>query len=448
MELMEAHFVSIRNDQTGEELEEKIRNHTAELGIIGLGYVGLPLAMDMAQSGFHVTGIDIDGRRVGLLNEGVSYVLDVSSETLRSAVGEGRIRATQSFAAVDALDTVSICVPTPLRKTKEPDLSYVIAAAEAVHNHLRPGQLIILESITYPGTTREIVLPILEKSGLRVGRDFYLAYSPEWGNLGNATYTIRNIPKVVGGITPRCTKLARLLYEKFTARVVPVSSSESAEMVKLLENTFRSVNIALANEIGRMCRKLGINAWEVIDAAKAKPFSFGSYYPDPGLGGHYIPVDSYYLSWKARMNGFEPQLIDMAAFINSRIPDFIVGRVAEGLNKSKKSLNGSRVLVVGVAQTRNVSDTRESPALEVLKGLLEKGATVFYTDPFVPKIEVTGEIFESVNLESHFLGSMDCVVILTAHSNLNYEMIAAESRLVLDCRDALHDFPRENITVL
>jgi UDP-N-acetyl-D-glucosamine dehydrogenase len=448
MELLGAHSLRVRNEQTGQELKEKILDHTAKLGVIGLGYVGLPLAVEMAENDFHVTGIDIDGRKVDSVNEGVSYISDVSNEALRAALAVGRIRATQSFAAVESVDTVSICVPTPLRKTKDPDLSYIIASAEAVHNHLRPGQLIILESTTYPGTTREVVLPILGKSGLQVGRDFFLAYSPERVDPGNTTYTTGNIPKVIGGITPRCTELATLLYRNFVERVVPVSSSESAEMVKLLENTFRSVNIALANEMARMCRKFGINVWEVIEAAKTKPFGFMPFYPGPGLGGHCIPVDPYYLTWKAKMNGFEPQLIEMAAIINSRMPEFTVSRIADGLNKHKKSLNGSRVLAVGVTYKKDVSDTRESPALEVLKGLLENGATVFYTDPFVPRIEVMGESFESVSLTSHLLASMDCVVVLTDHSNFNYEMIAAESRLVLDCRNALHNFAGENVTVL
>jgi UDP-N-acetyl-D-glucosamine dehydrogenase len=323
-----------------------------------------------------------------------------------------------------------------------------MASAEAVHNHLRRGQLIILESTTYPGTTREVVLPILEKSGLCVGRDFFLAYSPERVDPGNKTYTTRNIPKVIGGITPRCTELATLLYQNFVERIVPVSSTESAEMVKLLENTFRSVNIALANEMARMCRRFDIDVWEVIEAAKTKPFGFMPFYPGPGLGGHSIPADSYYLTWKARINGFEPQLIEMAALINSRMPEFTVGRIAEGLNKNKQSLNGSRILAVGITYKRDVSDTRESPALEVLKGLLERGVTVCYTDPFVPKIEITGEIFESVSITSQLLESMDCVVVLTDHSSFDYSMIATESRLVIDCRNALKDFASENITVL
>ncbi|MFQ5684995.1 MAG: nucleotide sugar dehydrogenase, partial [Candidatus Binatia bacterium] len=287
----------------GEDLKRKIHNRSAKLGVIGLGYVGLPLAIEMAKGGFQVTGIDIDRGKVDAVDAGISYVPNVASETLFPLIAKEGIRATQSLATVENLDAVNICVQTPLRKTKDPDLSYVIAAAEAIHNHLRPEQLIILESTTYPGTTRELVLPILEKSGLKVGEDFFLAYSPEQVDPGNKTYTTQNIPKVVGGLTPRCTELAVLLYQQFIEKTIPVSSPEAAEMVKLLENTFRSVNIALANEVALLCHKLGLNVWEVIEAAKAKPFGFMPFYPGPGLGGHSIPVDPYYLTWKARMNG-------------------------------------------------------------------------------------------------------------------------------------------------
>ena len=318
-----------RLHQAGKELERKIRNRSARVGVIGLGYVGLPLALEMAQGGFLITGIDIDRRKVDSVNAGISYVLDVPSETLFSFVAKKRIRATQSLAAMETLDTVSICVPTPLRKTKDPDLSYVIAAVEAVHNHLKPGQLIILESTTYPGTTREVVLPILEKSGLQVGKDFFLAYSPERVDPGNRTYTTRNIPKVVGGMTPRCTEIAALLYQQFIESIVPVSSPDSAEMVKLLENTFRSVNIALANEMALMCHKFGINVWEVIEAAKTKPFGFMAFYPGPGLGGHCIPVDPYYLTWKAKLNGCEPRLIELAGQMNSHMPAFTISRIGD-----------------------------------------------------------------------------------------------------------------------
>ena len=448
MELAAQPLRETRTGKANNKLENKIRDRSAKLGVIGLGYVGLPLMVEMAQSGFAVTGIDIDGSKIESINAGISYVLDVPDESLRHATLNGTIRATQSFAAVKSLDTISICVPTPLRKTKDPDLSYVIAAVEAVHNHLTPGKLIILESTTYPGTTREIVLPILEKSGLKVGRDFFLAFSPERVDPGNRTFTTRNIPKVIGGMTPRCTEIASLLYQQFLDCTVPVSSPESAEMVKLLENTFRSVNIALANEMARMCRKFHINVWEVIEAAKTKPFGFMPFYPGPGLGGHCIPVDQYYLTWKARLNGFEPRLIEMAGVINSQMPGFTISRIADALNKNKKSLNGSRILALGVSYKRDVSDTRESPAFEVVKELMEKGAMVSYSDPYVQRVEIGGEVLVSVGLTPQFLQSLDCVVVLTDHSVFDYSMICAESSLILDCRNALKDFSGSNIIPL
>ncbi len=448
MELVQEVITKTAVKPVRDDLKRKIRDRSAQLGVIGLGYVGLPLAVEMAQKGFRVTGIDLDGGKVEAVNAGRSHILDVPDESLAAAVKNGTIRATQSFAAVESLDAISICVPTPLRKTKDPDLSYIIAAVEAVHNHLRPGKLIILESTTYPGTTREIVLPILEKSGLKVGRDFFLAFSPERVDPGNKAFTTRNIPKVIGGMTPRCTAIAVLLYQQFLERTVPVSSPESAEMVKLLENTFRSVNIALANEMARMCRKFHLNVWEVIEAAKTKPFGFMPFYPGPGLGGHCIPVDPYYLIWKARLNGFEPRLIEMAGIINGQMPGFTISRIADALNKDKKSLNGSRILALGVSYKSNVSDTRESPALEVVKELMEKGASVSYSDPYVPRVEMGGEILASTNLTPQLLQSMDCVVILTDHSVFDFSMIAAESSLILDCRNALRDFSGSNIMFL
>jgi UDP-N-acetyl-D-glucosamine dehydrogenase len=448
MELVQEVIAETAAKPVKHDLERKIRDRSARLGVIGLGYVGLPLAVEMARQGFRVTGIDIDGAKVESVNVGRSHILDVPDAALAAAVMNGTIRATQSFAAVKSLDTISICVPTPLRKTKDPDLSYIIAAAEAIHNHLTPGKLIILESTTYPGTTREIVLPILEKSGLKVGRDFFLAFSPERVDPGNGTYTTRNIPKVVGGITPQCTEIASLLYDQFVEEVVPVSSTDCAEMVKLLENTFRSVNIALANEMARMCRKFHINVWEVIEAAKTKPFGFMPFYPGPGLGGHCIPVDPYYLTWKARLNGFEPRLIEMAGIINNQMPGFTISRIADALNKNKKSLNGSRILALGVSYKRDVSDTRESPALEVVKELMEKGAIVSYSDPHVPRVEIGGEVLVSVSLTPELHQSMDCVVILTDHSGFDYSMIVAESSLILDCRNALRDFSGSNIIPL
>lgn len=426
-------------------LEKKIRDRSATLGVIGLGYAGLPLAVEMARQGFQVTGIDIDGRRVESVNAGISYIRDVPDEILVNLVTKGSVRATQSFSAVEALDTISICVPTPLRKTKDPDLSYIIASAEAIRNHLTPGKLIILESSTYPGTTRDIVLPILEKSGLMAGQDFFLAYSPERVDPGNQTYATRNIPKVLGGVTPRCTALATLLYQQFIERVVPMSSSESAEMVKLLENTFRSVNIALANEIARMCQKFDINVWEIIEAAKSKPFGFMPFYPGPGLGRGHLPVGPHYLTWKARLNGFEPRLIELASAINAQMPEFTISRVTDALNKQKKSLNGSRILALGVTYKRDVSDIRESAALEVVIGLINKGANVSYSDPHMQQVEIAGKVLCSSDLTPQILKSADCVLILTDHSSFDYSMVVSHSPLILDCRNALKEFSGSNV---
>ena len=431
--------------QPGKDLARKISDRSARVGVIGLGYVGLPLVVEMAKAGFQVTGLDIERTKVDSINAGISFVPDVPSKTLFSLVTAEKIKATQSLAALESLDTISICVPTPLRKTKDPDLSYIIAAIEAVRNHLRPGQLLILESTTYPGTTEELVLPTLEKSGLKVGKDFFLAYSPERVDPGNRTYNTPNIPKVMGGVTPHCTKLATLLYQQFIERIVPVSSTKSAEMVKLLENTFRSVNIALANEMALLCHNLGINVWEVMDAAKTKPFGFMAFYPGPGLGGHCIPVDPYYLTWKARMNGFNPRLIELAGEINSQMPAFMISRIASALNEHEKSLKGSKILALGVAYKRETNDIRESPALEVLRGLHDKGALVYYSDPYVPSVVLNGKLAKSVNLSPEIIRSMDCVVILTDHSTFNSPMIATHSSLILDSRNMLRDFQGPNI---
>jgi UDP-N-acetyl-D-glucosamine dehydrogenase len=426
-------------------LRRKILDRTARLGVIGLGYVGLSLVLEMAKGGFHVTGIDIDTQRVEAINAGMSYVLDVSHNELLRFVVDGRIRATPSLTALKDLDTISICVPTPLRKTKDPDLSYVIAAVEAVRAYLRPGHLIILESTTYPGTTQEVVLPILERSGLRVGKDFFLAYSPERVDPSNKMYTTRNIPKVIGGLTSTCTELATLLYQQFIERIVPVSSPGTAEMVKLLENTFRSVNIALANEMAQICDAFGINVWEVIETAKTKPFGFMAFYPGPGLGGHCIPVDPYYLTWKAKMTGVEPRLIEVAGHINSQMPVFTVNRVADALNGQQKSLKNSRILALGVAYKRDVNDIRESPALEVLAKLREKGASVQYSDPYVAAVEVGGHLLRSVELSPEVLRAQDCIVILTDHSKFHYDMVVAHSSLIVDSRNALRSFLEPHI---
>jgi UDP-N-acetyl-D-glucosamine dehydrogenase len=429
-------------------LEKKIRDRSAKIGVVGLGYVGLSLAVEMAKKGFQVKGIDIDSAKVNAVNAGVSYNLDVPSTLLLSLVDQGKLKATQALAAMEDLDALSICVPTPLRNTKEPDLSYILAAIEALRNHLRTGQLVILESTTYPGTTRELVLPILEETGLQVGEEFFLAYSPERVDPGNSTYNSGNIPKVISGITARCTELAGLFYQMFVEKIVTVSSPETAEMVKLLENTFRSVNIALANEMARLSYKLGINVWEVIDAAQTKPFGFMAFYPGPGLGGHCIPVDPHFLVWKARVNGFYPRLIDLATEINGQMPSFTIERIVDALNEKQMSLKGSKILALGVAYKRDSNDIRESPAIEVLRGLRHKGASVCYSDPYIASIDIEGEALKSVYLTAEVLASMDCVVLLTDHSEFDYAMISTHSHLILDSRNGFKDFPSRYVIPL
>jgi UDP-N-acetyl-D-glucosamine dehydrogenase len=438
----------LEGHETAGQLAKKISDRNARAGVVGLGYVGLTLAVEMAQAGFSVTGIDLDKRKVESINNGVSFLLDVPSKILGPLVAKKKLEATVSAAALAQLDAVSICVPTPLKKTKEPDLSHVVAAAESVRKHLRRGQLIVLESTTYPGTIRELVLPILEKSGLSAGKDFFLAFSPERIDPGNLTYSTRTIPKVISGVTPVCGALAALFYGQFVEKLVPVSTPECAEMVKLLENTFRSVNIALANELAVMCRKFGVNVWEVVEAAKTKPFGFMPFYPGPGLGGHCIPVDPHYLTWKARLSGYEPRLIELAAHINEEMPLFTVARVSDLLNERQKSLKGSNILGLGVAYKRDTSDIRESPALEVLTGLAEKGAAIQYSDPYVPSFDFNGKVLQSVKLKPAVLRRVDCVVLLTDHSTFDYEMIAAHSPLVLDTRNALKKFSGPNIAGL
>ena len=427
------------------ELKKRIRTRTAKTGIIGLGYVGLPLAVEMAKAGFQVTGIDLSQEKVNALNRGVSYIPDVSSQTVESFVAADRLRATQSLAAVGELDTINICVPTPLRKNKDPELSYIIAAVEVIRNHIRAGQLIILESTTYPGTTREVVLPILEESGLKAGSDFFLAYSPERVDPGNSTFHTQNIPKVVGGITPRCADTAVFFYRQYIDNVFSVSSTDCAEMVKLLENTFRSVNIALANEMALTCHSFGINVWEVIEAAKTKPFGFMPFYPGPGLGGHCIPVDPYYLTWKARMKGCEPRLIELAGHINSQMPAFVIRGMADALNEKRKCLNGAKVLALGVAYKRDTNDVRESPALQVLLGLQEKGCEIYFSDPYVSQITINETNLDSVTMSPALLQSMDLVVILTDHSGFDYAMVSKFSPLIFDTRNALSDLAQPNV---
>ena len=430
------------------EILDKIRERKARTGVIGLGYVGLPLAIEFARAGFHAVGIDVDKRKVDAINAGTSYIVDTSSEEVASLVATGRLKATTDFKVIEGLDSINICVPTPLRKTKDPDMTFILAAVAEIKKYLQPGQLIILESTTYPGTTEEVVLPALEESGLKVGEDFFLAFSPERIDPGNKTFNTRNIPKVVGGVTARCTQVAKTLYEQSIETVVPVSSTRVAEMVKLLENTFRAVNIGLVNELALMSAKLNINVWEVIDAAATKPFGFMPFYPGPGLGGHCIPIDPFYLGWKAKMNGFEPRFIELAGQINEAMPKFVVDKVTDALNGDGKAVRKAKIHILGVAYKKDVNDVRESPSLHVMKMLVDKGAALSYSDPFVPEIREEGLEMKAIPVREALEGGTDCVVLLTDHTGFNYSEIVHLAPLIVDTRNALRDFIGGNIARL
>jgi len=432
-------------NQNALALLDKISQKKARVGIIGMGYVGLPLAVEFARAGFNVTGLDVDSERIRSLQSGHSHIPDISSEAIQELLKGGRFNPTTDPAALKTMDTVTICVPTPLRKTKDPDLSYVMSSVEVIGRFLHPGQLIILESTTYPGTTNEMVLPKLEETGLKVGQDFFLAFSPERVDPGNKHYTTRNTPKIVGGITSDCTRLASALYEQAIEKVVPVSSTKVAETVKLLENTFRSVNIGLVNEIALMSYKLGIDVWEVIDAAATKPFGFLPFYPGPGIGGHCIPIDPFYLSWKARQIGFEARFIDLAGQINGRMPEYVVEKISEGLNDQGKCLKGSRMLIVGVAYKKDINDVRESPALDIISLLIRRGVQISFHDPYIPELEMEGIERQSKDLNAETLADQDCVVIVTNHSLLDYSKIVKSSKLIMDTRNALKGFDGAHI---
>jgi UDP-N-acetyl-D-glucosamine dehydrogenase len=429
-------------------LIQKLEDRSARLGVIGLGYVGLPLACEFARAGFTVTGFDIAPEAVKAVNEGRSHIGDVSSETLGRVVASGKLVATGDFARIADLDSVNICVPTPLRKTRDPDVSYIVAAVEKVAAHLHPGFLVILESTTYPGTTEELILPILEGTGLEVGKDFFLAFSPERVDPGNREYTTRNIPKVVGGITPACTETAAALYRTALDTVIPVSSSQVAEMVKLIENTYRSVNIGLVNELALMCDSMGIDVWEVIDAAATKPFGFMPFFPGPGLGGHCIPIDPFYLSWKARQVGFEARFIELAGIVNSYMPRHVVQKVVAALNEKEKSVKGARILVMGVAYKRGIKDTRESPAVDIITHLLGMGADVAYCDPHVPHLEGAGFALESAAFGPRTLSEADLVLIVTDHPEFDYDAVVEHAPLIVDTRNALKGRPGDHIRKL
>jgi len=430
------------------ELETKIATKTAAFGVIGLGYVGLPLGLTFSEAGFNVTGIDIDTKRIEAILAGRSYITDVDEKDIQQAIRNKRFRVTGDLSEIRNLQAVSICVPTPLRKTKDPDMSYVIAAADAIAKELRPGQLIILESTTYPGTTEELILPALETRGLKVGRDFFLAYSPERVDPGNPNFATKDIPKVIGGVTPRCAELAAKLYGSAMKHIVPVSSTRVAEMVKLLENTFRSVNIALVNEIALMCSHMKIDVWEVIKGASSKPFGFMPFYPGPGLGGHCIPIDPLYLEWKSKIDGFESRFIGLADKVNSGMPKFVVTRAMELLNEHNKAMRGSRVHILGVTYKKDISDSRESPAIEVIKLLSALGAEVTYTDPFVPSLQVEGQKMASMPLSREALASSDMAIIITNHTSFDYVEIVRNAPLVFDTRNATDGMKAKNLVRL
>jgi UDP-N-acetyl-D-glucosamine dehydrogenase len=426
-------------------LVEKIRDGSARAGVVGLGYVGLPLAVEMAESGLEVVGIDVQQHKVAAINEGRSYILDVPSERVAALVNAKRLSATSDYAAVATLDTINVCVPTPLRKTREPDLSFIVDSLKAMAPHMHAGQLLILESTTYPGTTEEILLPILVEAGLEPGRDVQVAFSPERTDPGNKAYSTRTIPKVVGALTPGGNEAAAALYGRCIEQVVTVSSPKVAEMVKLLENTFRSVNIALVNEMAMLCDRFGIDVWEVIDAAATKPFGFMPFYPGPGLGGHCIPVDPLYLTWKARAEGLEPRFIELAGQINAQKPAFVVSKVVDLLNARSKALNGAKVLALGVAYKRDVDDVRESPSIDVMTLLLEKGAMLEYSDPFVPSVRIAGREYRSVELTSERVAAADLVLLLTDHTQFDRNAIAGAARLIVDTRNAFKGISSDRI---
>lgn len=429
-------------------LETKIRDKSANVGIIGLGYVGLPLAVAFAEVGYRVTGFDNEQGKVASVNQGLSYVADVSNQRLSSVTIGGLLEATVDKSRLQEVDTICVCVPTPLTEAREPDLSYVSHESETIAMYLKPGQLIVLESTTYPGTTRTLVLPILERSGLREGSDFYLAYSPERVDPGTKGRDLRKTARIVSGFSDCSTRLAALLYKQVIETVVPVSSPEVAEMAKEFENVFRIVNIALTNELAQLCDRMGISVWEVIDAASTKPFGFMPFYPGPGVGGHCIPVDPHYLASKAREYGFKTRFIELAAEINEGMPGYAVSRIEEALEAKGKTLKGARILVLGVAYKQDVADTRESPSLKLIQRLEERGAEVSHNDPYVGEVRLNGHYRCSVEITEDLLSSMDCVVIATAHSCYNPGQIAAWSNLVFDTRGVTNTLKANNVVRL
>jgi len=429
-------------------LKQRIEDGSAVLGVVGLGYVGLPLAVEMAKAGHTVVGIDLSEDKVARIAAGESYIPDVPTAELAPLVERGLLSATTDFSRVRETDAVAICVPTPLDEMKEPDTSFMESAARAVVPHLRADTLVTLESTTYPGTTEEVIQPILESGGLKVGETLYLAFSPERVDPGNAVWQTRNTPKVVGGVTPACTEHAVALYGRYIDTVVPVSCARAAEMTKLLENTFRGVNIALVNELLLLCERMHINLWEVIDAAKTKPFGFMAFYPGPGLGGHCIPIDPLYLSWKARQYDFRTEFIDLSGRINEDMPYYVIRRLMDALNDQRRALSGSRILVLGVAYKADIDDMRESPAIKIVELLREKGADVIYHDPHVPAFDIGGVPVPHASLTAESVAAADAVLIVTDHKSVDYDLVVENARLVLDTRNVLADHDGRAVVLL
>jgi UDP-N-acetyl-D-glucosamine dehydrogenase len=425
---------------------EKLKSRQLKIGVIGLGYVGLPLAVEFAKAGFRVTGIDINEKKVETINQGMTYIKDVRPEDIELVVKQGTLKASTDFSIIREIDALSICVPTPLRKTRDPDISYIVSSLDQSMPYFHPGQLVVLESTTYPGTTEELLLPRFEELDFKVGENFFLAFSPERVNPGDAVYFTKNTPKVIGGMTKNCTEVAKSIYEVVIDTVVPVASPKVAEMVKLLENTFRSVNIGLVNEIALMCNKLGIDVWAVIEAAKTKPFGFMPFYPGPGLGGHCIPIDPFYLSWKAKTVGFEARFIELAGQVNGAMPAYVVTKISDALNEYEKSIKNSNIVILGITYKKDIDDTRESPALDIMELLELKGAHVRYYDPYVPEFDFHGNYYQSVDKAS--LSSFDCGVLVTDHSTFDSRYLFDNLKVIVDTRNFFKHFNDKKIVKL
>ncbi|MGI6450065.1 MAG: nucleotide sugar dehydrogenase [Desulfitobacteriia bacterium] len=437
--MLEVKQVITEKDTIALELKRKIESHTAQVGVIGLGYVGLPLAVEKAKVGFPVLGFDINPKRVDKVNAGDNYIGDVKDEELKELTAKGILRATTDFAKLADCDVIIICVPTPLTVTRDPDISYIKASSEQIAKYIRPGQLVTLESTTYPGTTEEVILPLLEKSGLQVGKDFFLAFSPERVDPGNKRFTTKNTSKVVGGVTPYCLEIAYALYAQTIINVVPVSSPSAAELTKVFENTYRAVNIALVNELMLLCDRMGLDVWEVVEAASTKPFGIQTFYPGPGVGGHCIPIDPFYLTWKAREYDFHTRFIELAGEINVEVSYYVINKVYRALNENKKAMKDANILVLGVAYKKDIDDVRESPALIIMERLRKEGARITYHDPYIPVIEPHGGStmrLDSIDLTPEVISQADCILIITDHSCIDYEQVVRHAQLVVDTRNA------------